>query len=153
MALDRGAFSKQRRISRVMDYKLHNANCAEILPGEYLGAVDLILTSTPYDQMRTYSGNEFDFCKVANAIVPCLKKGGVLVWIVADQIINFAESLTSFRHALGFQERGLLMHQTLIFQNSGSCPISPRPTKARRPSNQERMASICGFEFHKAQDL
>lgn len=108
-----------------MDYTLYNADCARILPGEYQNKIDLILTSPPYDGMRTYEGNKFSFKEVADALVPCLKSGGVLVWIVADQIINRSESGTSFRHALGFIERGLNLHQTLIYQNSGGRVISP----------------------------
>lgn len=108
-----------------MKYTLHNANLIEILPGKYKDRVDLILTSPPYDGMRNYEGYEFNFDRVADAIVPCLKEGGMLVWIVADQIINRGESLNSFRQAIGFQERGLIMHQTLIYQNAGPRAISP----------------------------
>lgn len=106
------------------DYTLINADCSEVLPGEYKNKVDLILTSPPYDQMRTYSGNKFDFHAVADALVPCLKIGGVIVWIVADQIIDGSESGTSFAQVLEFKKRGLRLHQTLIYQNSGGRPIS-----------------------------
>lgn len=107
-----------------MNYTLINADCADVLPGKYKGKVDLILTSPPYDGLRTYSGNRFDFRRVADAIVPCLKLGGVLVWIVADQIIEGSESGTSFAQALEIKKRGLRLHQTLIYQNSGGRPIS-----------------------------
>lgn len=108
-----------------MRYTLHNADCTDILPGDYAGKVDLIVTSPPYDSMRTYDGHKFNFKRVADALVPCLKDGGVIVWVVADQIIDHGESGTSFKHALGFMERGLLLHQTLIYKNSGGRPITP----------------------------
>ena len=101
-----------------MTVKLINADCSEILPGEYRGKIDLILTSPPYDSLRDYSGNEFNFEKTAQALVPCLKEGGVMVWVVGDQIVNKGETLTSFRQAIRFQELGLLMHQTLIYNSS-----------------------------------
>ncbi len=65
------------------DYTLINDACENVLPGEYKNKVDLILTSPPYDLMRSYQGNafKFDFDKVADALVPCLKEGAVLVWI------------------------------------------------------------------------
>ena len=62
-----------------MDYQLINADCADVLPGIYEGKVDLILTSPPYDGMRTYSGTKFNFERVAEALVPCLRTGGMLV--------------------------------------------------------------------------
>ena len=47
--------------------------------------------------------------------------GGVLVWVVADGIDeNHSESGTSFRQALGFMERGLRLHQTMIYQRQGT---------------------------------
>ena len=39
-----------------MNYTLINAACEDVLPGEYWKSVDLILTSPPYDGMRTYAG-------------------------------------------------------------------------------------------------
>ena len=97
-------------------YKLYNADCLDILPGEYEGKVNLILTSPPYDTLRNYGGIDFDFESVASAITPCLVPGGVLVWIVNDATINGSETCTSFKHALYFVEHcGLNLHDTMIY--------------------------------------
>lgn len=55
------------------------------------------------------------------------KLGGVVVWIVADGVINGGESGTSFKQALGFMEVGFLLHDTMIYQKHNfSNPSSTR---------------------------
>ena len=97
---------------------LHQGRAQDVLPGQYEGLVDLVVTSPPYDGMRDYAGvgsDAWDFEAVAAAIVPCLRPGGVLVWVVADQIVDGGETGTSFRHALHFRSLGLRLHQTLLY--------------------------------------
>ena len=107
--------------SNVQKCEIIHADCSKSLPGKFENKVDLILTSPPYDDLRNYGGHKFDFDSVADALIPCLKEGGVLVWIVADAIRDGGETGTSFRHALGFLDRGLKLHQSLIYQKH--CPL------------------------------
>ena len=44
------------------------------------------------------------------------RRAGVIVWVVADATIDGSETGTSFRHALGFMDRGLKLHDTMIFE-------------------------------------
>ena len=91
-----------------------HGDCAEVLrPME--GAVNLIVTSPPYDNLREYGGGEFDFDSVADACANALVPGGVMVWVIRDATSNGSETGTSFRHALGFMERGLYLHDTMIY--------------------------------------
>ena len=64
--------------------------------------------------MRKYGGynDAFDFDAVAAACVANLAPGGVLVWMVADQIIDSGESGTTFRQALGYMGLGLTRHRS-----------------------------------------
>ena len=96
-----------------MGYRLHHGDCAKVLR-EYEDRADLILTSPPYDKLREYGDHGFEFDAVADACVAALKEGGVLVWVVADATIDGGETGTSFRQALGFMERGLRLHDTMI---------------------------------------
>ena len=105
------------------EWQLHHGDCADILPDLGVKA-DLILTSPPYDNLRTYGGHGFDFDRVADACVGALADGGVIVWIVADATVDGSETGTSFRQALGFMERGLKLHDTMIYQK-----ITGNPTK------------------------
>lgn len=90
-------------------------------------SIDLVVTSPPYDNMRSYGGvidqwNEDKFKAMAKELVRTLKDGGVIVWVVADQTINGSESGTSFKQALHFKELGLNIHDTMIWRK-----INPMP--------------------------
>ena len=101
---------------------LHQANGVTVYHGdgaEVLKRLDiapqLVITSPPYDNLRKYGGNEFDFGAMADAIVDVMPDSGVLVWVVGDSTVNGSETGTSFRQALSFMGRGLKLHDTMIF--------------------------------------
>ena len=103
--------------------ELVNGDCAAVLPG--LPPADLILTSPPYDNPPGYGryNDAFDFDAIAAACAAHLAPRGVLVWIVAGQIVDGGESGTSFRQALGFKTLRLTLHQTLFFEATHYHPI------------------------------
>lgn len=94
-------------------------DCREILPT--LSGVDAVVTSPPYDNLRTYSGApSFDGCnEVISSIAKILVVGGVCVWNVADQVVDGSESGTSFRQALHAVSCGLRLHDTMIYCKEG----------------------------------
>ena len=102
--------------------ELVNGDCAAVLPG--LPPADLILTSPPYDNLREYGGynGAFDFDAIAAACAGNLAPGGVLVWVVGDQVVDGGETGTSFRQALGFKMLGLKLHQTLFSRQPITAP-------------------------------
>jgi len=85
--------------------------------------VDLVVTSPPYDNLRTYNDSlnwNFDiFKQVADKLYQIVTDGGVVVWIVNDATINGSETGTSFRQALYFKEIGFNLHDTMIYQKDG----------------------------------
>ena len=108
--------------------KLYHGECAEVMRYEVAGeSVDLVVTSPPYDALRTYKGYEFDFEDIAYELSRVLKPGGVIVWVVGDEVIKRSESGTSFRQALFFMEEcELLLHDTMIYEKNGSAFPAPR---------------------------
>jgi site-specific DNA-methyltransferase (adenine-specific) len=76
---------------------------------------DLTVTSPPYDGLRTYNGYSFDFETIARGLYRVTKRGGVVVWVVADGTVNGTESGNSFRQALYFKEIGFRLHDTMIY--------------------------------------
>lgn len=97
-----------------------NADCMDILKQLPDKCIDLVVTSPPYDNLRTYNGTlewSFEiFQDIAKQLARVLKDGGVIVWIVADATINGSETGTSFRQALYFKELGLNLHDTMIWE-------------------------------------
>ncbi len=82
--------------------------------------IDLVLTSPPYDDIRSYNNNYcFDFETIAQLLAKKLKPGGVIVWVVGDATIKGSETGTSFKQALYFKDEcGLRLHDTMIFQKN-----------------------------------
>lgn len=104
---------------------LINGDCLEEMKRIEDGSVDLVLTSPPYDNLRTYNGSlnwSFEIFKpIAKEISRLIKPGGVIVWIVNDATINGSETGSSFRQALYFKDEcGLSLHDTMIWKKSCS---------------------------------
>lgn len=105
------------------DIKLYNGDCLEIMKEIEDKSVDLVVTSPPYDNLRTYNGFSFDFENIAMELSRVLKVGGVIVWIVNDSTIKGSESGTSFKQALYFKEKcGLNLHDTMIYAKNNPIP-------------------------------
>ena len=88
------------------------------------GSVDLIVTSPPYDKLRTYNGYTFDFEGTAKELVRVLKSGGVIVWVVNDATVSGSETGTSFKQALHFKSLGLNIHDTMIYAKKAPPPLT-----------------------------
>jgi DNA modification methylase len=105
-------------LSSILDTVICGDNC-EILAGMPAESVDLVVTSPPYDDLRTYGGHSWDFPRLAGELTRVLKPGGVIVWVVADATINGSETLTSMRQAIHFKDVcGLNIHDTMIYKRS-----------------------------------
>ena len=101
-----------------------NASVMGTFPSE---SIDLVVTSPPYDDLRTYSAGKpmselWDFESVAQQLWRTIKPGGVVVWIVSDATVNGSETGTSFRQALRFMEIGFRLHDTMVYEKD-SCPF------------------------------
>jgi site-specific DNA-methyltransferase (adenine-specific) len=85
--------------------------------------IDLVVTSPPYDDLRTYGGHSWDFPAVARELTRILKPGGVIVWVVGDATVDGSETLTSMKQAIHFREVcGLNVHDTMIYQKVNPVP-------------------------------
>lgn len=95
-------------------------DCLERMDEIESGSVDLTVTSPPYDNLRTYNGNndlwgEHVWKAVIEDLYRVTKQGGVVVWIVADATIKGSETGTSFRQALWAMDCGFNLHDTMIW--------------------------------------
>ncbi len=99
-----------------------NGDCAEVLKHLPNDSVDLVVTSPPYDNLRTYKGYVFPFENIVEQLYRVIKKGGIIVWVVSDATINGSETGTSFKQALTFLKIGFNLHDTMIFQKTNPVP-------------------------------
>jgi site-specific DNA-methyltransferase (adenine-specific) len=108
--------------------KIYHMDAVTMLRSLADDSIDMILTSPPYDNLRTYTdGYTFDFETIAEQSYRVLKPGGVLVWVVGDATINGSETLTSMRQALYFvDDVGFKMHDTMIYSRPAVFPESNR---------------------------
>ena len=134
-----------------MEIKLYNDDCINVMESMIRDniKVDLTVTSPPYDNLRTYdnaSSWNFDiFKQIAKLLYDVTANGGVLVWVVGDQVINGSETGSSFRQALYFMELGFKLHDTMIYEkNSSSFP-------ARRDSKRYTQIFEYMFVFVKGK--
>ena len=107
------------------DATLYQGDCLDVMAGLGAGSVDLVVTSPPYDNLRTYNQDELRWDEsiwqgVLSGIYRLLKDGGVCVWVVADATIKGSETGTSFKQALYAKEIGFNLHDTMIWKKS-SC--------------------------------
>jgi len=107
---------------KISNGELYHGDCLEVMKGLPDGSVDMVLTSPPYDNLRTY-GDKFKgwgphiWQPVLKHIARLLKPGGICVWVVGDATIKGSETGTSFRQALYAKyECGLNLHDTMIFE-------------------------------------
>lgn len=118
----------------IVDY-IKRGDCLELMREIPDETVDLTVTSPPYDNLRSYDGYSFDFESIAREIYRITQRGGVLVWIVNDAVVNGSETGTSFRQALYFMEIGWNLHDTMIWKKD-SCAF---PERTRYYQNFEYM--------------
>lgn len=111
--------------------KIHLGDNIKLMKEIDDNAIDLTVTSPPYDDLRAYNGYSFDFEKVAKELYRITKQGGVVVWVVGDKTKNGSETLTSFKQALFFKELGFNVHDTMIYAKN-----NPTPTGGDRYGQQ-----------------
>ena len=90
-------------------------DAVDIMQSMPVDSIDLVVTSPPYDNLRSYNGYSFNFEDMAKGLFRIMKKGGVVVWVVGDQTIKDEETGTSFRQALYFKQVGFNLFDTMIY--------------------------------------
>lgn len=111
--------------------KIIYGNSVEVLKTFESNIVDLTVTSPPYDNLRTYNGKikdevsyedgySFPFVEMARELYRVTKDGGVVIWVVNDQVKDGGETGSSFKQALKFKEIGFTLYDTMIYHKNGA---------------------------------
>jgi site-specific DNA-methyltransferase (adenine-specific) len=115
----------------MMKNKIILGNSVEVLKTFEDNTFDLTVTSPPYDNLRTYNGKikdevtfedgySFPFVEIAKELYRVTKNGGIVIWVVNDQVKNGGETGSSFRQALKFQDIGFTIYDTMIYHKNGA---------------------------------
>lgn len=115
---------------------IHLGDCVDGMRGLPDDCIPLTVTSPPWDRMRKFGGHPFEFEAVAQELWRVTAPGGVVVWVVQDQITNGGESGTSCRQQLFFQDLGFRVHNRIVMRSQG------RPVTAVRYGNGLQMALV-----------
>lgn len=82
-------------------------------------SVPLTVTSPPYDSIREYGGHLWDhekFALVAHELWRATMPGGVVCWVVRDQIKQGSQTCTCFRQAIFLRNLGFNLHNTIVVE-------------------------------------
>ena len=97
-----------------------HGDCVERMRRLKRGSVQMVVTSPPYDDLKTYNGFEWDFEKTAMQLHRVLCDGGIACWNVNDSVVDGSELLTSAKQKIFFRERcGFRIHDTMIYEKHG----------------------------------
>lgn len=78
--------------------------------------IDMTITSPPYDDMRSYTGNTFnEFESIAKSFIVLLKMVVLLYGLLETKRLRVTKQGTSFKHALYFKEVGFNLFDTMIY--------------------------------------
>lgn len=110
-------------------------------------SIDLTVTSPPYDNLRTYNGNNAQWGEpiwkgIIEELYQVTKPGGVVVWVVGDATIKGSETGTSFKQALWAMKCGFNLHDTMIWNKEYIVP---------KPSNRYENSMEYMFVFSKGK--
>jgi DNA modification methylase len=115
-----------------MENMIFNEDCLDTMARMGDNSIDLVVTSPPYDNLRTYGNNidqtwgESVWKPIISELCRVIKEGGVIVWVVNDATIDGSETGSSFKQALYFKECGLNLYDTMIWTKSGRIPTEGR---------------------------
>lgn len=105
-------------------YKINEIYCCDCVEGmEKLpeNSIDLVVTSPPYDFLRTYNGVSFDLHATGEQIYRILKDGGIAAMVIQDQTKNWGKTLTSFKTIIDWCENiGFKLFECVIYRKFGS---------------------------------
>jgi DNA modification methylase len=104
-------------VNQILNYEAIDG--MRMLPYE---CIPLTVTSPPFDDLRRFGGFRWDFDvfrEMAEQLWRITVSGGVVVWVVADTIVDGSETCTSARQKLHFKEIGFRVHHTMIMDKAG----------------------------------
>ncbi|WP_026558368.1 site-specific DNA-methyltransferase [Brevibacillus sp. NSP2.1] len=99
--------------------RIYQRDCIEgmrMIPEE---TIDLVVTSPPYDNLRTYN-SAADLTEVGRECFRVMKDGAIMAVVIQDQTKDFGKSCTTARTIVKYvDEIGFKLFETVIWAKSG----------------------------------
>lgn len=110
-----------------MIQEIWHGDCLDLMKKIPDNSIDMVLTSPPYDNLRTYNDSlewgEQVWKPIIKDLFRIVVEGGVVVWVVGDATIKGSETGTSFKQALWAMECGFSLHDTMIYMKDNPPPV------------------------------
>lgn len=100
---------------------IHEGDALELLKKLPDNSIDLMITSPPYDKLRTYNGFCLNLKEISKELFRVMKNGGIAVMVIQDQTKDFGKSLTSFRTIIDWCDYGgFKLFESVIYRKYGA---------------------------------
>jgi site-specific DNA-methyltransferase (adenine-specific) len=123
------------------DITIYNEDCIDTMKKIKNNSIDMIITSPPYNKIRNYHNDSYNFNDISKELYRIIKIGGVLIWIIKDQRIDYSLTGTSFENVLQFKKIGFKFLDTMIWKKAGFTNLNQCLYKY--PDNNEFIFVLC----------
>src|SRR3989339_1603998 len=117
-------FPEYKEIKKYKEVPLNKIICGdavEVLKKIPSNSIDLVVTSPPYDDIRTYNGFSLNLPAVGKELYRVLKDGGIVAMVIQDSTRNFGKTLTSFKTIIDWCDNaGFKLFETVIYRKYGT---------------------------------
>lgn len=111
----------QRKDLNMSLNKIYVDDCISFLKKLDDDCIDMVLSSPPYDDLRTYKGIEpFTWFELGKELHRVIKPGRAIVIVIQDACVKKARTGTSFRMIVEFMDLGLRLWECLIYHRIGA---------------------------------
>lgn len=101
--------------------EIYEGDATELLDKLPDNSIDLMVTSPPYDELRTYNGFKLDLKVIGKKLFRVMKYGGIAVMVMQDQTKNFGKTLTTFRTIIDWCDNaGFKLFECVIYRKYGA---------------------------------
>lgn len=117
-------FPEYKEIQKYSELPLNKILCGdavEVLKKIPSNSIDLVVTSPPYDDIRTYNGFSLNLPAIGKELNRILKDGGIAAMVIQDSTRNFGKTLTSFKTIIDWCDNaGFKLFETVIYRKYGT---------------------------------
>jgi len=114
-------YKEEKKYGELPLNKILCGDAIEVLKTIPSDSIDLVVTSPPYDDIRTYNGFSLNLPAVGRELYRVLKDGAIAAMVIQDATRNFGKTLTSFKTIIDWCDNaGFKLFETVIYRKYGT---------------------------------